>query len=144
MDFTFLPKDIREALCEKNRIRSDIETCKTPHANIFAGGDVATGPKTVIEAIAAGRKAALAISETISPHSSRHLRIISNERILYHDVHVDESMGDARRMAMPHRGAKQRTKGFYEIKKGYSPDDAVREAKRCLKCNFEKMMGSES
>ena len=143
LDLSFLPEDVQTRICNGKRICSDPLSCQTGHPLIFAGGDVVTGPKTVIEAIAAGRKAALAISESISPHSSRHLRIISNERILYHEVEVDESKGDARRVPMPHKNLKQRIKGFSEVNKGYSQDEAISEAKRCLKCNFEKMMGSE-
>jgi len=143
LDLSFLPEEIQTRICNGKSIRSDPQSCQTDHPFIFAGGDVVTGPKTVIEAIAAGRKAALAISEFISPHSSRHLRVISNERILYHEVEVDESQGDARRVPMPHRNIKQRVKGFSEVNKGYSPDEAISEARRCLKCNFEKMMGSE-
>jgi NADH-quinone oxidoreductase subunit F len=142
LDLSYLPENIREEICNGQRIRSDPQSCKTGNQFIFAGGDVVTGPKTAIDAIAAGRNAALAISEYISPHSSRHFRVISNERILYHEVNVDESQGDALRVPMSHLSMKQRLKGFSEVKKGYSPDEAVREARRCLKCNFEKMMGS--
>jgi NADH-quinone oxidoreductase subunit F len=143
LDLAFLPETVQKEICSGNRISVEFTSGKTSNPLIFAGGDVTTGPNTVIEAIASGRRAALAISESISPHSSRHLRVISNERILYHEVHVDESMGDARREPMSHRSARQRVKGFSEVKKGYTPEKAVREAKRCLKCNFEKMMGYE-
>ncbi|MGA1842567.1 MAG: NADH-ubiquinone oxidoreductase-F iron-sulfur binding region domain-containing protein [bacterium] len=142
LDLSYLPENIKEEICNGNRIWSDPQSCKTKNPFIFAGGDMVTGPLTAIDAIAAGRKAALAISEYISPHSSRHLRVISNERILYHEVNVDESQGDALRVPMSHLGVKQRLRGFSEVKKGYSPDEAVKEARRCLKCNFEKMMGS--
>jgi NADH-quinone oxidoreductase subunit F len=143
LDLSYLPENIKEEICNGNRIWSDPQSCKTGNPFIFAGGDVVTGPKTAIDAITAGRKAALAIGEYISPHSSRHLRVISNERILYHEVNVDESQGDALRVSMTHLSIKQRLRGFSEVKKGYSPDEAVREARRCLKCNFEKMMGSQ-
>ncbi|MGA1794684.1 MAG: NADH-ubiquinone oxidoreductase-F iron-sulfur binding region domain-containing protein [bacterium] len=143
LDLAFLPEAIQREICSGNRIAAEVTSGRTCNPMIFAGGDVVTGPNTVIDAIAAGRKAALAISECISPHSSRHLRVISNERILYHEVEVDESMGDARREPMPHTSARQRIKGFSEVKKGYTPQKAIREARRCLKCNFEKMMGYE-
>jgi len=44
-----------------DRIKSHIETLETGVAGIFSGGDCITGPATVVEAIGAGRRAALSI-----------------------------------------------------------------------------------
>lgn len=49
-----------------NTIEADENTCTTKVDGIFAGGDVVSGPKTVIEAIAAGKKAALSIHNYLS------------------------------------------------------------------------------
>ena len=95
LELDFLPEEIRQEVSERGRMSIEPMTCRTKKTFIFAGGDVVTGPKTVIDAISSGRRAALAISEYICPHSYRHLRVISNERILYHEVDVDESQGDA-------------------------------------------------
>ena len=46
------------ALTKGNGIDADPETYQTSAAGVFAGGDVATGPATVVEALAAGRKTA--------------------------------------------------------------------------------------
>ena len=49
-----------------NSIDADPETFQTSVANVFAGGDVVTGPATAVEAIAAGRKAAMTIAAHLS------------------------------------------------------------------------------
>jgi CO/xanthine dehydrogenase FAD-binding subunit len=57
-------------LTKANSIEADTETFATSVAGVFAGGDVVTGPATVVEAIAAGRKAAASIEAYLSGGSS--------------------------------------------------------------------------
>ncbi len=54
------------ALTRGNTIQADAETFQTNVDGVFAGGDVVSGPATVVEAIAAGRKAAIAIEARLS------------------------------------------------------------------------------
>jgi len=58
-DIVFLPKELE--VTEAGTIAVDPVTLETSFPGIFAGGDVATGPATVIEAIVAGRRAAASI-----------------------------------------------------------------------------------
>ncbi len=58
-------------LTKGNGIEAESETCRTNVAGVFAGGDVATGPATVVEAIAAGRKAAAAIEAYLTGRAAR-------------------------------------------------------------------------
>jgi len=58
-DVSFLPKELE--VTEAGTIAVDPVTLETSIPGVFAGGDVATGPATVIEAIVAGRKAAVSI-----------------------------------------------------------------------------------
>ena len=53
-------------LTKGNGIDADPETFQTNVAGVFAGGDVVTGPATAVEAIAAGRKTAMAIDAYLS------------------------------------------------------------------------------
>jgi len=62
-DLSFLPKGIE--VNENNTAVCSPVTLETSLPGVFAGGDVVTGPATVIEAIAAGRKAALYIDRYI-------------------------------------------------------------------------------
>jgi NADPH-dependent glutamate synthase beta subunit-like oxidoreductase len=54
------------ALTKWNGIEADPESCQTSVPGVFAGGDVVTGPATVVEAITAGRRAARTIDAQLS------------------------------------------------------------------------------
>jgi NADPH-dependent glutamate synthase beta subunit-like oxidoreductase len=58
-DLFFLPKEIE--VTEKNTIGVDPFTLETSMPGVFAGGDAVLGPATVIEAIVAGKRAAVSI-----------------------------------------------------------------------------------
>jgi len=58
-DTTFLPQEIR--LNDRGRVLTDIETTETSLEGVFAAGDVVSGPASIIEAVARGRRAAQAI-----------------------------------------------------------------------------------
>ncbi|MDH5713077.1 MAG: FAD-dependent oxidoreductase [Candidatus Bathyarchaeota archaeon] len=58
-DLSLLPKDIEVAI--GNTIVVDLDTLETSLAGVFAGGDVVSGPATVIEAVVAGKRAAVSI-----------------------------------------------------------------------------------
>lgn len=58
------------ALTEKGTVIAKELTYQTNVSDIFAGGDVQTGPKFVIDAIAAGREAAISMHRYMRPHSS--------------------------------------------------------------------------
>lgn len=58
-DLSLLPKDVEVA--EGNTIAVDPDTLETSFAGLFAGGDVVSGPASVIEAILAGKRAAVSI-----------------------------------------------------------------------------------
>jgi len=58
-DLTFLPKEIE--ITEDGTIAVDPFTMETSVPGVFAGGDVVSGPATVVEAIVAGKRAASSI-----------------------------------------------------------------------------------
>ncbi len=60
-DLTFLPKDSEFHISPRGTFEVDTESLATNLPAVFAGGDAVLGPATVIEAIAAGQRAALAI-----------------------------------------------------------------------------------
>jgi formate dehydrogenase major subunit len=105
---------------------------------VFAGGDCVTGAATAVEAVAAGKKAAVAIdrylrgedlSEDEAPFE------ISKGRKL---GEVDEAdfadFEKSPREKMPALSPDERKKSFIEAELGYPDDMAVRQAERCLEC----------
>lgn len=99
---------------------------------LFAGGDCASGPATVIEAIAAGKKAASAINKYLSGDekvvpSERHPRKLSEP------VVEEKSPRTHGRMAP----LAARVTSFVEAELGFDPRMATREASRCLRCDVK-------
>jgi hypothetical protein len=106
---------------------------------VFAGGDFVTGPGMVIDAIAAGRRASIAIDKYLRNDASRveiyDLKHKGNGKA---DVQeADETWETLRRLEMPRLPPAERKTNFDEIERGFSEEVARREAKRCLRCDLE-------
>ncbi|RCV65399.1 Heterodisulfide reductase, subunit A (polyferredoxin) [Methanophagales archaeon] len=119
---------------------------RTAVAGIFAGGDAATGAKTVIEAIAAGKRAALSIYEYLSGEKFSRADFKVESEI---DLEEREARGKSnllrnyftikdialqKRVEMPKLPAEVRITDFKEEELGYDAKRAVEEANRCLSC----------
>jgi len=117
-------------------IKTDPDTLETGMPGVFAGGDVVTGPSTVIEAIAAGRRTAIMMD--------RYLRgepLKRPGKVSLPDVYL-ERLGEPEaeppdRMVQAHLPVERRSKSFAEVEGAVSEDDACREAGRCLRCDLE-------
>jgi heterodisulfide reductase subunit A-like polyferredoxin len=99
---------------------------------IFAGGDVVSGPKTVIEAVAAGKEAAVSID--------RYLRgedpAADRERV-FHLARPETSEGNKTRRFRPRRGDPLiRRTHFEEVVQVMTEAEARQEAERCLACGI--------
>jgi len=68
-DLSFLPEEIE--VSEQNTILVDPVTMETNLPGVFAGGDVVSGPASVIEAIAAGKRAALSIDRYLKDEDTK-------------------------------------------------------------------------
>ena len=66
-DLSFLPEEI--GITERNTIAVDPFTLETTLPGVFAGGDVVLGPATVVEAIVAGKRAAVSIDRYLRGRS---------------------------------------------------------------------------
>jgi len=119
-------------------IRIDTETLATNRPGVFAGGDVVTGPNTVVDAIAAGQKAAVMIDRylrnepLVQPHGLRRPSIYvepakKNGVGLYGTSRVD----------LPRLDVDARRQSFQEVETTLSLEDAIHEAGRCLRCDLE-------
>lgn len=96
---------------------------------VFAGGDCVTGPSTVINAIAAGKVAAANIDEYLGYHHEISVDI---------DIPIPKAMDKkpCGRAEMKLRYANQRGSDFLEIEQGLSLEEAMQEASRCLRCDY--------
>ena len=138
-DLSFLPSDSALERTSWETLVVDDNRLSTNVPGIFAGGDFVSGPGMVIEAIAAGRRAAIAIDKYLSNDTGRvemyDLKQKGNgER---EGAPGEESWEAQPRLEMPKLAVKKRRSSFEEIERGFSEDVARREAKRCLRCDLE-------
>jgi formate dehydrogenase (NADP+) beta subunit len=110
------------------------ENLETGEPGVFSGGDVVTGPRSIIGGIAQGRQAAEAIdrylggtgdiSETLAPPEEKVLLSPMNRRA-------------RKRSEMAHLPLWER-QGFAQVEQGLAPDQVRAEAGRCLDCDARK------
>ncbi len=110
---------------------------KTAQEKVYAGGDAVTGPDTVIRAIAAGHQAAQDIDSNIRIANNEPPYVAPpSERIEIPFV-IDEETEERPQAAMPELAAATRKASFVEVELGYTREEAVKEACRCLRCDAE-------
>jgi NADH-quinone oxidoreductase subunit F len=120
---------------DNGRLTADPYTLQTELRGVFAGGDAVTGPLTVVDAVAAGQRAACSIrhylnKEALSPILDRK----TPER--YHVPFApDEEPREQPKVQIKEREPAERIKGFEEVVFTYSLQEAQDEAGRCLRCD---------
>jgi NADH-quinone oxidoreductase subunit F len=119
---------------ENKTIRIHPRTMVTDIEGIFAGGDVVSGPATVIEAMAAGRKAAFSIDQYLRGESLEDEEPLPRT-IGIEDVDLDR-FNRRERQRMPALPMEERIKGFQEIELGFTEMEALCEADRCFQCGL--------
>jgi NADH-quinone oxidoreductase subunit F len=139
-DASFLSKDSQIERSLWGSLEVDENTLATNIKGIFSGGDFITGPSTVIQAIASGRRAAIAITKYLQGDSSR-VEIMDEKTTMESNAGLaldDETAKDQPRVEIELEKAEDRVKDFREVEKGYSgAKEAHREAARCLRCDLE-------
>ncbi|MGB2986963.1 MAG: FAD-dependent oxidoreductase, partial [Phycisphaerae bacterium] len=116
----------------------DDQTLSTNRPGVFAGGDVVTGPNTVVEAIAAGKKAALMIGRYLRGEELKQPGAALLPDVFVEPLAIDEEeLEQARRMEPPMIPVASRRRNFNEIELSFSVEDARKEARRCLRCDLE-------
>jgi NADH-quinone oxidoreductase subunit F len=140
-DLSFLPKDSKLERARWGALTVDNNSLSTNIPGVFAGGDFITGPTYVINAIASGRRAALAIDKYLKKDRSK-VDIRDEKALLDFQatafLGADEQSQGQQRIAMATVSPGIRKRGFQEIELGFSLEQAQEEARRCLRCDLEK------
>ena len=120
------------------RLHVDAETLCTNRPGVFAGGDLVTGPNTVVDAIAAGRKAAEVIDRYLRGKELRIPTKITLPKFFLEPPQIgDEELEEAEREEPATLPVKSRRKNSAEVEMALSVEQATREAQRCLRCDLE-------
>ncbi len=137
-DLSFLPKGSRVEMTPDGTLKVEPISCQTTQPGIFAGGDCATGPATIIEAIAAGNRAAESIDQYLKSGKTAE-----TEEDMIVELTQNIDLAQRREAGITARSARfspeqlsipKRLAGFAEVEKVFSDALAVKEAGRCLRC----------
>ncbi|MGZ3613642.1 MAG: NAD(P)-binding protein, partial [Thermodesulfobacteriota bacterium] len=113
-------------------IEADPLTLETSVKGIFAGGDAVTGPQTYIDAMGAGRKAAISIDRYLKGEDLRDGREEEGPQKDYIKIDID-GVEYRERATMASLPLGER-RNFKEVSLGLKEEDVIREAERCLQC----------
>ena len=102
---------------------------------LFAGGDAVTGPSSVVEAIAAGERAAVAIDAMLTGEPHAFWRGYQDAGASF-DPNADPV--PYARERLPTIALEKRRQNFNEVEQPWNEATAVRQAKRCLRCDYGK------
>ena len=128
-------KDTKVELGRGNGVVADGLTYQTAEPDIFAGGDVYTGPKFAIDAIAAGKKAAVSIHRFVQPHSSMTIGRDKREFIELDKSNIKvEGYDNTPRQVPGKKTASEVGSKFKETKVCFTEEQIKKETARCLSC----------
>jgi NADH-quinone oxidoreductase subunit F len=139
-DLSFLPQDSALERTKWETLQVNSNTLATNIPGIFAGGDFVTGPTFLVEAIAGGRRGAVAIDRYLRGDTSRIFFADEWEKVSPEEAEkvLEEVEEEKDRVIMPIAPPEARVKDFREIELGFSEEQAHEEARRCLRCDLEK------
>ena len=116
-------------------LKADPLTLETGLPGVFAGGDCVTGPDVVINAQLAGKRAAKSIDRWLNHQDLREGRELEGP---YKTEYTVDTTGVLMQRQVPMQALDPETRGktFAEVHVGYTPEEAIAEAKRCLECGI--------
>jgi hypothetical protein len=135
-DLSFLSGD-GEIRHERGLIVIDADTHKTGMAGVFAGGDVGRGAGAVIDAVAAGRKAASSMDRALGGDGVIDESFAEKLDAASYTGKRDRGFADLTRSTAETLPLEERRNSFNEVEGCFSDEQAVGEASRCLQCDFE-------
>jgi NADPH-dependent glutamate synthase beta subunit-like oxidoreductase len=131
-DLSFLKPEDGIETTRQGTLKINPDTLMTTAPGIFAAGDIAFGPRLIINAVADGKKAAAEIDKFLrGPEWKPKDKFVQITVLNHHEMaaHYDEYS----RLTVPALPIERRT-GVAEVETGYTEEQARTEASRCLQC----------
>jgi NADPH-dependent glutamate synthase beta subunit-like oxidoreductase len=138
-DLSFIEENGRIKV-DRGLIVVDEKSLETGMSGIYAGGDAVKIPGAIIHAIAAGRQAAESIDKALGGSGKIDEVLFPRGNPAPH-LGRDEGFAGWVREKAPQLDGEARVKSFDEVATGYSAEQAVKEAKRCLQCDLRLLLG---
>jgi NADPH-dependent glutamate synthase beta subunit-like oxidoreductase len=141
-DLSFLTAADGVALSPSGTIRVNRDTLATSAPGVFAGGDVAFGPRNLIEAVANGKRAAGSIHAYLSQAASHIETTVDIEPLPTRTYRMIAGFEELDRETPPTLDVGRRT-GIAEVEVGYDEHEARQQAARCLICHVQTIYDPE-
>ncbi|MFC1599334.1 FAD-dependent oxidoreductase, partial [Candidatus Omnitrophota bacterium] len=137
-DVGFINKDADIKVSKQGAIEVDRETLTTGIKGVFAAGDCAGGPNTVIDAMSQGKIVSSMIDRYLRGEPLRRDYKCTRPSVYVPAVELtDEEIENAQRPAIPQLNLCIRKDNFKEVDLNLEEEQATREARRCLRCDLE-------
>jgi thioredoxin reductase/NAD-dependent dihydropyrimidine dehydrogenase PreA subunit len=120
-------------ITQRRTIVVDPDTMETGHLGVFASGDAVSGPASVIEAIAGGRKAASSIDKYLHGKGVIDEVLAPPEQVV---IPLPPSLPIGERVSIPILPLEERLASFAKVELCLTEEMAIMEAKRCLRCDL--------
>jgi NADH-quinone oxidoreductase subunit F len=135
LDVKALSGKVEVELTARGWIKADPRTGATSVPWLFAGGDAVTGPSSVAEAIAVGERTAVVIDTMLSGAEHAFWRGYQDSGASF-DPAADPVVYARERLHTI--SLEKRRQNFTEVEQPWNESTAVRQAKRCLRCDYGK------
>ena len=142
-NFGFAKKQ-KEIPVEAGLLLADPVTQETEVEGVFAGGDTVSGPNTIVEAIAAGRRAAIHIDRYLGGDGVMSPARQKSAMAVNYTGERAHGFAGLTRTAPPTLDIGVRMKGFSEVDLCLSDEQAIGEVNRCFHCDLEHCLAIES
>jgi len=131
-DLSFLKPNDGIETTRQGTLKINPDTLMTTAPGIFAAGDIAFGPRLIINAVADGKKAAVEIDRFLrGPEWKPKDKYVQITVLNHHEMAANYDQYS--RLAVPVLSVERRT-GVAEVETGYTEEQARSEASRCLQC----------
>jgi formate dehydrogenase beta subunit len=130
-----VPKEFNLSTNRWGYIYTDAESLACSKKGVFSGGDVVSGPASIIKAIQSGRQAAASIDKYLGGKGQIDQKLLPQER---DNPWLGRREGFAyrERGEIPTLAVKKRMKNFHQVDSCFSEKSAIEEANRCLRCQL--------
>jgi formate dehydrogenase beta subunit len=141
-DLSWIRPEDNLKVTQRGTLQTDTQTMATSRPDVFAGGDVAFGPRIIITAVAEGQRAARSIAKFLTgrvPAEPQRARITIYSSEQYRMKPDYEKL--ARRL--PPTLPLDRRIGIAEVEETYPESEAIQQGIRCLKCHVSPVFDGD-